>query len=70
MEATGIVAAVTAIPAVGLATTLRVHPGDDKLLTAIRRYKSEVAAINASHGLTDEDLPPMSQKRRMGSDDG
>jgi len=53
---TGIVAAVTAIPAVGLATSLRVHPGDDKLLAAIRRYKSEVAAINASHGLTDEEL--------------
>src|ERR1700675_2026921 len=52
---TGIVASVTAIPAVGLATSLR-DPGDDKLLAAIRRYKSEVAAINASHDLTDEEL--------------
>jgi hypothetical protein len=59
---TGIVAAVTAIPAVGLATSLRAHPGDDKLLAAIRRYKSEVAAINASHGLTDEER--RSRRRR------
>ena len=53
---TGIVAAVTAIPALGLATSVKAHPGDDKLLTVIRRYKSEVDAINASGNLSDEEV--------------
>ncbi len=53
---TGLVAAVTAIPAVGLSTSLRVHPGDDKLLAVIRRYESELVAINTSGDLSDEEL--------------
>jgi hypothetical protein len=31
-------------------------PRDDKLLALIRRYKAEVAAINASRDLSDEEL--------------
>ena len=53
---TGMLAAVTAIPALGLATSVKANPGDDKLLTVIRRYKSEVAAINASGDLSDEEI--------------
>ena len=50
---TGLAAAVTVIPAVGLA---RAVPADDKLLRVISRYRAEIAAVNASHGLSDEDV--------------
>ena len=50
---TGLAAAVTVIPAVGLA---RAVPADDKLLTVIRRYRAEIDAVNASHGLSDEEV--------------
>jgi hypothetical protein len=53
---TGMLAAVTAIPALGLAMSVRAHPGDDKLLEAIGRYRGEVTAINASSGLDDEEI--------------
>jgi hypothetical protein len=51
---TGLVAAVTAIPAVALSVSSA--PSDDKLLAVIRSYKSEIAAINASSDLSDEEL--------------
>jgi hypothetical protein len=51
---TGIVAAVTAIPAVAL--SVRSSPRDDKLLAVIRSYKSEITAINASGDLSDDEL--------------
>ena len=50
---TGLAAAVTALPAVGLA---RAVPADDKLLSVISRYRVEIAAVNASRGLSDEEL--------------
>ena len=31
-------------------------PGDDPLLRVISRYRAEIAALNASHGLTDEEI--------------
>ena len=42
---TGLAAAVTAIPAVGLATSAVANPGDDKLLAVIGRYKAEVVQL-------------------------
>jgi hypothetical protein len=51
---TSMVAAVAAVPAVAL--SVRSAPRDDKLLAVIRRYESELAALNASRGLTDEEL--------------
>ena len=51
---TGMVAAVAAVPAVAL--SVRSAPRDDKLLAVIRRYESELAAINASVDLSDEEL--------------
>jgi hypothetical protein len=53
---TGMVAAVTAIPAVGFSMRANADPRDDKLLALIRRYKAEVAAINASRDLSDEEI--------------
>ena len=50
---TGLAAAVTAITAVGLA---RAVPADDKLLRVISRYRAEIASLDASHGLTDEEI--------------
>ena len=51
---TGLVAAVAAIPAVALSVS--AAPTDDKLRAVIRRYESELAAINASVDLSDEEL--------------
>ena len=51
---TGMVAAVTAIPAVTLSVSARADTRDDKPLATIRRYRAEINAVNASHGLTDE----------------
>jgi hypothetical protein len=53
---TGLAAAVTAIPAVGLSVSARADTRDDKLLATIRRYRAEINAVNASHGLSDEEL--------------
>jgi len=53
---TGLAAAVTAIPALGLCATAKAAPGDDPLLKVIGRYRAEIAAVNASHGLSDEEL--------------
>jgi hypothetical protein len=51
---TGMVAAVTAIPAVTPSVSARADTRADKLLATIRRYRAEINAVNASHGLTDE----------------
>jgi hypothetical protein len=53
---TGMVAAVTAIPAVILSVSARADTRDDKLLALIGRYNSELAAINASGDISDEEL--------------
>jgi hypothetical protein len=54
---TGLAAAVTAIPAVGLCQSASAAPGDDPLLKIIDRYKAELAAIDAVHDdLTDADI--------------
>ena len=53
---TGLAAAVTAIPAVGLCASAKGDPSDDPLLEAIDRYRAEIATANATHGLTDEEL--------------
>jgi hypothetical protein len=47
---------MTAIPAVGLCKGAQAAPGDDPLLEIVSRYRAEIAAINASHDLTDEEL--------------
>jgi hypothetical protein len=47
---------VTAFPAIGLVASAKSDPSDDPLLEAIGRYRAEIAAANASHGLTDEEL--------------
>jgi hypothetical protein len=43
-----------AIPAVALSVS--AAPRDDKILAVIRRYRAEIAAINASGDLSDEEL--------------
>jgi hypothetical protein len=48
-------AAATAIAAGGLPVSLKAAPRDDKLLEVIRRYQSEIAAING-RGLSDEEI--------------
>jgi hypothetical protein len=48
-------AAATAIAAVGLPVSIKAEPTGDKLLEVIRRYQSEIAAINA-RGLSDEEI--------------
>ena len=53
---TGLAAAVTALPSLGLCNSAKAAPGDDPLLKVIGRYRAEIAAANASHGLTDEEL--------------
>jgi len=72
---TGLAAAVAALPAVGLARAL---PADDKLLRVISRYRAEIASLDASHGLTDEEIDawvdradaPHGGRRPSGADDG
>ena len=49
---TGAIAALTAIPAIGLCKSAKADP----LLKVICRYRAEIAAVNASHGLSDEEL--------------
>jgi hypothetical protein len=49
---TGAIAALTAIPAIGLCKSAKADP----LLKVIGRYRAEIAAVNASHGLSDEEL--------------
>ena len=51
-----VVAAVPAAVLVGLPMIAKADPGDDPLLELIRRYRTEIAAANATHGLTDEEL--------------
>jgi len=46
------VAAVTAIPAIGLCKSAKADP----LLKVIGRYRAEIAAASATHGLSDEEL--------------
>jgi hypothetical protein len=53
---TGLTATVMAIPAIGLVTSATGDPSDGPLLEAIGRYQAEIAAVNASHGLTDDEL--------------
>jgi hypothetical protein len=53
---------VTAIPAVGLAKGTKVETGDDKLLDLIRRYKSEIEAVNASRGWNDDEIDDQTDK--------
>jgi hypothetical protein len=53
---TGLAAAVTAIPAVGLSIGAKADPRGDKLLTLIRCYRAEIAAINSSGDLSDEEI--------------
>ena len=54
---TGLAAAVTVMHAAGLPTGARIAPGkDDPLFEAIQRYRVEVAALNSSSGLSDEEV--------------
>jgi hypothetical protein len=53
---TGLAAAVVAIPAVGLCKGVKTEPCDDPLPDLLGRYRAEIAAINASSGLDDDDL--------------
>ena len=55
-RALAVVAVVPAAVAVGLPMTAKADPGNDRLLELIRLYRAEIDAINASHGLTDEEL--------------
>ena len=49
---TGMVAAVTAIPAIGLCKSAKADP----LLKVIGRYRAQIAAASATQGLSDEEL--------------
>jgi hypothetical protein len=44
------------VTAVGLCKGAQAAPGSDPLLEVIGRYRAEIAAANATHGLTDEEL--------------
>jgi hypothetical protein len=48
-------AAATAIAAVGLPVSIKAEPTGDKSIEVIRRYQSEIAAING-RGLSDEEI--------------
>ena len=54
-HALAVVAAVTALPAVGLCKGAESEPINDPLLDAIRRYRAELAVYNASRELSDEE---------------
>jgi hypothetical protein len=59
---TGLAAAVTALPAVVLANGTKVETGDAKLLDVIRRYNSEIEAINASRVWSDDEIDDRTDK--------
>ena len=53
--ALAVVAAVPAAVALG-STIILAGRGDDKLSRVISRYRAEIAALNATRGLSDEEL--------------